>query len=415
MTELSSLTQSRGYSSNVPRFFLFWALVNFYLWLPIWVVFLQTRGMTLTQIGLIDSFGWVAGAAAEVPTGAVADRYGRKISIILGAVLYAIAMFAVTAKVLSPIFLVGWLLWPASWTFFSGADTAFLYDSLRADGREDRFQKVSGTYMAILQGSQGLASLVGAWVATYDMTLCFIMMGLLSLLGAGVALTFREPPQIKSNSSIRPGYWQTIREATRIVTRRAYVRYIVLFGSVTSVFPFVLVFVLLQPYARGFGFPIWALGFLVLSVRGASAVGSVLSHRVTSWAQPTKLLTASVVIIVASQLLVAGLISPAIIIMFAVIALTNALIRPLLSKLLNEAIPSTQRATIISFESLVQTILLAGFQPVLLAVADLTSIAFAIGLSGVTLAIVGLPLLILWHRSSNDYLQARSKPQALLQ
>ena len=53
----------------------------FILWLPIWVVFLQRKGLSLNQIGLLEAFAWILTAALEVPTGGIADRWGRRASM----------------------------------------------------------------------------------------------------------------------------------------------------------------------------------------------------------------------------------------------------------------------------------------------------------------------------------------------
>src|SRR5207244_6612972 len=56
--------------------------------------------------------------------------------------------------------------------------SALLYDSLKAGGRTSEAAKQNGRYAAIQQASQGIASVVGAALATIDMTLCFTICGL---------------------------------------------------------------------------------------------------------------------------------------------------------------------------------------------------------------------------------------------
>ncbi len=388
------------YRGNLPRFFVFWSLANFYLWLPIWVIFLQQRGLVLSQIGTLDAIGWVVMAAVHIPAGAVADTYGRRTSMLLGAVLNAVAMFAVTAKVLSPIFLVGYLLWGSSWTFIGGADMAFLYDSLKADGRLRDYPKVTGRYMAAMHGSQALASLIGAWLATYDMRLCFLITGVLKLVAAGVAMTFREPPRTELGpSQRRPGYWQAIGETVRVARARPTVRYLVLFGAISAVFPYLLTFVLVQPYARAVGFPVWSLGGIVLAVRGSAVLGSMLADRVLARSGAQVLLIGTLAIMVLAQGFLGAAASQVAVVLFLVVSLASALARPVLSVLLNEEIPSAQRATILSLQSLVWTVLLAVFEPGLFTVASHSSLPFAIGLSSVILAGIAMPLLVLWRRS----------------
>ena len=113
----------------------------------------------------------------------------------MGAFLYSVAMFLILAEALSPAFLLGYALWNSSTAFVSGADSALLYDSLKAGGRTSEAPKQNGRYAAIQQASQGIASVVGAALATIDMTLCFTICGLGGLAATALVLTMKEPPR----------------------------------------------------------------------------------------------------------------------------------------------------------------------------------------------------------------------------
>src|SRR5947199_743338 len=217
------LAASSAYRGNIWRLFAVQALLGFILWVPIWVVFLQGKGLSLTQVGLLEGVAWTITAFLEVPTGAIADRWGRKASIAVGASLYGIAMFLILAEALSPAFLVGYALWNSSTAFVSGADSALLYDSLKADGRAAEAAKQSGRYAAIQQASQGIASLVGAAIATIDISLCFVICGFLGFAAAGLVLTIHEPPRTADDGSEYLGYWRNLKRAMRIVASRPVV------------------------------------------------------------------------------------------------------------------------------------------------------------------------------------------------
>jgi MFS family permease len=86
-----------SYESNITKFFIFRVLYNFMLFLPVWVIFMQNKfGLSLTEVTLNDSAFWITMALAEVPTGAVADTWGRKQSQVIGMVIAtgSILMFA---------------------------------------------------------------------------------------------------------------------------------------------------------------------------------------------------------------------------------------------------------------------------------------------------------------------------------
>jgi hypothetical protein len=88
---------------------------------------------------------------------------------------------------------------------------------------------------------------------------------------------------------------------------------------------------------------------------------------------------------------------PAVLLLAVVMVVTYA-IRPTLSAKLNDSIPSEQRATIISLQSLPFTIVLAGVQPTLYAIVGRTSMVLAPGLAGVLMAVMVVPILMLLLR-----------------
>jgi MFS family permease len=385
-----------AFRGNIWRLFAVQALMGFILWVPIWVVFLQRKGLSLTQVGLLEGVAWTITAFLEVPTGAIADRWGRKASIAVGASLYALAMFLVLAEALSPAFLLGYALWNSSTAFVSGADSALLYDSLRADGRDAEAAKQSGRYAAINQASQGIASLVGAAIATIDITLCFTICGVLGLAAAGLVLTIHEPPRTTEDDEYL-GYWRNLKTAVRVAARRPVVRALVLLNATILTVPLVVYYVLLQPYALGVGLPLAALGVIVIGVQLSTVIASWLAHRTADHFELGSVVGVALAILIAATAILAVVPSiPSLALMLAV-ALVPALLTPLLSARLNHLIPSAQRATILSLGALLFELGLAIAMPLLLAFADRFGAPAAIGLSGAVFALTAVPLMFVWR------------------
>lgn len=392
----AAVRTSATYSGNIWRLFAVQALLMFILWVPIWVVFLQRKGLSLTEVGLLEGVAWTITAFLEVPTGAIADRWGRKASIAVGALLYALAMFLILAEALSPLFLLGYALWNSSTAFVSGADSALLYDSLKADGRAAEAAKQSGRYAAINQASQGIASLAGAAIATIDITLCFTICGFLGLAAAGLVLTIHEPPRtVEEGESL--GYWRNLKTAVGIAARRPVVRALVLLNATVITVPLVVYYVLLQPYSIGVGLPLAALGIVVIAVQLSSVVASWLAHRTEGRFELTRVVAVALAVLIAATAILALLPSiPSLALMLAV-ALVPALLTPLLSARLNDLIPSGQRATILSLGALLFELGLAIAMPLLLAFADRFGAPAAIGLSSAIFAVTAVPLLFVWR------------------
>jgi predicted MFS family arabinose efflux permease len=180
------------------------------------------------------------------------------------------------------------------------------------------------------------------------------------------------------------------------------VRYLVLIGASTLVFPFLLTFMLLQPYAAGLGIPVWALGPIVL-LRGLGAVaGSLLADRVSARFGPNRVLAGTQAATVLCMAVLSVATTPPIMALFVVTSFASGLLRPVLSAMLNAEIPSEQRATILSLQALLWTLFLAAVEPVLFAVGDQVGLPLAIGGSAVVLAVVAATLLGLLRRAVNS-------------
>jgi MFS family permease len=391
------VTAVPAYRGNIWRLFAVQALLMFILWVPIWVVFLQRKGLSLTQVGLLEGVAWTITAFLEVPTGAIADRWGRKASIAVGASLYSLAMFLILAEALSPAFLLGYALWNSSNAFVSGADSALLYDSLKADGFAAQAAKQSGRYAAIQQASQGIASLVGAAIATIDINLCFLICGFVGLAAAALVLTIHEPPRTTDDGQEYLGYWRNLRTAVRIAARRPAVRALILLNATILVVPLVVYYVLLQPYSVGVGLPLAALGVVVIAVQVSTVVASWLAHRTATYLDLASVVALALAVLIAATALLAAIPSIPSLALMPAVALVPALLTPLLSARLNDLIPSAQRATILSLGALLFELGLAIAMPLLLAFADRFGAPAAVGLSCAIVAVTTVPLMFVWR------------------
>ncbi len=131
----------------------------------LWVIYLGDKGMTFGEIGLIEAFLHLAIVLFEVPTGMVADLYGRKVSLIFGNVFSLLyGLFMLISGSFS-MFTLAFLSMGLMITFHSGAEQAFAYDTLKNEGREKEYTKVFGNMTAIALLSLSLAKFLGGFMA----------------------------------------------------------------------------------------------------------------------------------------------------------------------------------------------------------------------------------------------------------
>jgi len=102
----------------------------FGLTIPFTVVWMLEKGLTLPEVGVIQAIIFFSTFLLEVPTGVVADKFGRKNSILVGTISHVIAL---TIFVIAPTFLlfaISAVLTGAAWALISGAEEAYIDDTL---------------------------------------------------------------------------------------------------------------------------------------------------------------------------------------------------------------------------------------------------------------------------------------------
>lgn len=337
--------------------YLWQALIHFSAWMPIRILLMQERGLSFAAISVMGSVGWLVTALAEVPTGAVADTYGRKVSLWLGTLLVAAGVAGTGLSTTLLAFYLADFVWSIGLSLLSGADQALLYDSLKAAGREEEFPKAVGRMTAILQITQAAGSIVGGYLASFHLALPYFVSASAAALALGALWMVKEPPGRQAGGQ-RTSYSDTLK-ALRPVLARREILYLLLFMAVLGVTFFLVVFHLFQPYYQGRGMKVEWLGVSFAALRGVGVVGAWYAHKARERLGESLLLRAGLLIIAGALLAMAAGGLYVGLACFAVIGVTNALMRPSLSTVLNRLVPSEVRASVLSAQSLLYSLLLA--------------------------------------------------------
>ncbi|WP_438869436.1 MFS transporter [Pseudomonas sp. L1(2025)] len=159
----------------------------------LFVLYLLQLGITQGEIGILQSFLFFSSVALEIPSGLLADRYGRKVSLILGFLgLFISGIGFVLFSDFIP-FAIIFCLFGASIAMGSGSDRALLYDNLLAENRADEYPKILGRARAIGAVSLGLSMLLGGVLQdTWSWNSVYIFFAASKLVGAIVVTLIPE-------------------------------------------------------------------------------------------------------------------------------------------------------------------------------------------------------------------------------
>ena len=366
-------------------------------------LFLLDAGLSNFEAFAANAFFTAGMVIFEIPTGVVADTVGRKASFLLGTIT------------LSAATVLYWMLWiwhaPFLWwavvsvllglgfTFFSGAVEAWLVDALTFHGYTGSLETVFGRGLVVTGVAMFAGSVLGGVIAQAT------DLGVPFLLRAGVlVLMFIFAFVVMKDLGFTPDRSNGPIAATRTVLRqsiehglkRRSVRYVILaapFASGVGIYAFyALQPYLLELYGDESAYSIAGLAAAALSL--SQVAGGVLAARVRGLfaKRTTTVIVASLASVV--MLVVLGLNS---LFWLAIVALVvwgfvASVAEPVRAAYLNDMIPSRQRATVLSFDSLFASLGGVGIQPALGRAADLWGYGTSLVIGG-AVELIGIPLL----------------------
>jgi len=154
--------------SMIARFSIYGFLKNLRFFEPFFLLFLRERGLSFLEIGLLFSFREICVNIMEVPSGALADLFGRKSVMLLSLVSY-IASFAIFGVAGNMAFLyLAMFFFAVGEAFRTGTHKAMIFDWLRHEGRESEKTRVYGYTRSWSQKGSALSVLLAAGLVFYS-------------------------------------------------------------------------------------------------------------------------------------------------------------------------------------------------------------------------------------------------------
>jgi MFS family permease len=154
---------------------------------PIWAVYLLSRGFTLTQFGVVEACLHVGMLAAQVPTGALADALGRRRLLVAAGFFTAAGELGYVYAPGFALVCVAGAVHGVAFALRTGADEAYLFDSLAHDDAEAQFPRMLGGMWAVFQFAGAISFVAGGAIATYSRPLAFWLTAGCALVASAIA------------------------------------------------------------------------------------------------------------------------------------------------------------------------------------------------------------------------------------
>jgi MFS family permease len=249
------------------------ALSEFVPLYPLYALLFLDSGLSTAEISGLFAVWSLTALLAEVPAGALADRWSRRGVLVCGGVLQAAAFALWTVAPSTTGFAAGFALWGVSSALYSGTAEALVFDGLRDAGAEEAFARVNGRMTAVelvVQVPTAVAATVLHAVGGFP--LVGWASAVTSLAAAALAARFPEPPRERTGAVLA-----TLRAAAGQVVRHAPLRIAV--GAVALVGGLDAMEEYFPVLAADRGVPTGAVPFAVLGIALGGAAGADLGGR----------------------------------------------------------------------------------------------------------------------------------------
>ena len=389
MRDLADSTAASDYTRslerNVWKFYLLkcaWG-VRWGTLLPIFAIYFLDRGISLTGFMILMATLNLSSIASELPTGLFADRFSRKWSIFVGALIGSVGVILLILATSYIVFMVGFVVVGVGAAFASGADIALFYDSIKGAGLEGRFQHFLARALAIENISMvGGTLITGAIAGPTGLTGPFWASAVSLISAAGIALWFAEPtilrdaPTSSQSTAFRDRareYFRHLRATVQTITHnRELVGLVVVYVVMMRAY-FLTERPFGGPYLTSLGLSPSQLGYLYALFYGVMSLFMLGSPRIRAllWgSERAAILSLGILGMASLVVLVNAPLRLIVIVGMLGVYVMIGLLHPLMQESLNRRLVSAQRASCLSLVQASNYSLGLMVGPALAAVAD---------------------------------------------
>lgn len=323
-----------------------------------YVLFLLSRGLDLFQVMLVNMAFMMGNFIFEIPTGAYADYFGRKRSIILSCFFSMLFLLIYFKSSNIYMFITAEILAALSFTFASGALDAWMVDSLEKKGYVGKVDFIFSHAAIIDKIAILLAGLIGGYLGSVNLALPFGVGALVAFASLLVATFFiKEDFVQKKTLNLIGGLNQLRRVAADSVTygfRHKVVFWLIL-SSILATFTFQPLNMYWSPRMNDLvGDKIWLMGWAWAGMSLFMMLGSFLVRQALKKDKTYTWILLATVLVLAIPIIISSMsdIFTVALTSFLIYEIGRGMLDPAHKAYLNKYIPSEQRATILSFDSM---------------------------------------------------------------
>lgn len=379
---------------NVKKYYTFNFFNSLEFFAPVIVLFWQSKGLNFSQIMLLQSIYALGVIVLELPTGALADYLGKRISLVLGSLFFTAGFFIYGISNEFWQFIVGELTIGTGAALISGADSAFIHESLKAMGRGSDYKKTEGRVRGLTSISRAMGKILGGLLASISLSYTLIATAVSTFLAFLMSLSFKETKEDLPREE-KTAYLEVIRDSLKIVSHKKNILWLVLFFASFNALIWSTNW-FSQPYLQMLDVPVVYFGVIFASFNIVTAIGSANIEFFEKLVKRPFLVMA--LFAIGSLFFLGKFPSLYIFPLWAFFNLFLVINQTLVSHKVLSLVPENRAATVLSFMNLIRRFIYAVFGPILGFVGDNFGLTNALQFNSVVLMVVLIGLYLLRKR-----------------
>jgi MFS family permease len=208
-------TVNRSLHNNIKIIYLMGFFHSFMVVVPIFVPLLQGYGLSMSQVLQTQAIFALTVALCEVPSGYIADIFGRRRAVLIGSLFNGFGFFSLLWADSFVDFLVYEVVLGVGLSLISGADLAILYDTeiyleKRGDRKQQGVNKSLSKLIAIEAGASGVAGIIASVLLLWSLDWVIWVQAIVGFMPLLLGLSLVEPPRPVTQGSHKENARQII-------------------------------------------------------------------------------------------------------------------------------------------------------------------------------------------------------------
>ena len=371
---------------------------GFDFYVPVSAFFLESRGLSLTDIFMLESVLVASILVAEIPAGVIGDRFDRRRLVCAGFVFNAIAEILFAAGTNFSIYALSFVMSGLSIAMLTGVQDAYIYDSL-GDDADAKAVGAWGHLSALMLTAGVTGSVVGSALGSVDISLPALLSAAMAVVAA-VCVAFLPQQNPKTHDKHPETSWISLKIGVKLLFTSPLLLYVAV-GSSASFALFNAVYTLNQPLFAAQDVPIATWGVIAGAGQLLAAGYNYAAGRIEKRVGRKTALLLAMGYGAAGFCLMAVPHVLAVVSGFLLVVVGIHARGPITSAVTNKLIPAHRRATVLNVASSVGSLVGIVVNPLVGLGAEASTRLTVLAIGGVLLA-----LTLTWIPIANRYLGA---------